>query len=166
MISLNHIEFPDHSRVWIYQADRKLNFDEQVKLTEAGSAFVQQWAAHGNQLMAGFFVVLDHFLVIVLDEQVEAASGCSIDKSMKLVLDFQKELNLSFTNRLISAFYINDEVVLYPYNEVKNVLESGKISGETLVFDTAITNLNDLKTTWLKPLKDTWLKKLLTSEKV
>jgi hypothetical protein len=166
MINLSNIQFPEHSRVWIYQADRKLSFDEQVKLMDDGAAFVKQWTAHGAELMAGFFVILDHFVVIVLDEKVESASGCSIDKSMRLILDFQKELNVNFTNRLISALYINNEVVLYPYNEVKNALESGKISGETMVFDNSTQDLETLKTSWLKPLKDTWLKKLLSTEKV
>ena len=165
MINLSHIPFPSHSRVWIYQSDRKLLNDEQVWLTEKGSAFVEQWAAHGNQLMAGFFVVMDHFVVIVLDQEVEAASGCSIDKSMKLILDFQKELKVNFTNRLISALYIDNEVVLYSYDEVRKALESGRISGEIQVFDNTVQNLDSMKTSWLKPLKHTWLKKLLATEK-
>jgi hypothetical protein len=166
MIYLNHILFPDHSRVWIYQADRKLSIEDQEVLVKNGSDFVSQWQAHGHDLTAGFFVVLDHFVIMVVDEQMETASGCSIDKSMHLILGLQKELGINFTNRMISALYINDQVVLYPYAEVKQALETGKISGETLVFDNTITNLSTLKTSWLKPLKDTWLKKLLTSERV
>lgn len=166
MIKLDHIQFPDHSRVWIYQSDRKLTPDERSMILTKGEEFTSSWAAHGNELMAELYVELDHFIIIVLDEQVEAASGCSIDKSMKLVLDLQKELGVNFTNRLISALFVKDEVVLYPYNEVKLALETSKITGETQVFDNTITNLSGLKTSWLKPLKDTWLKKLLAQEKV
>jgi hypothetical protein len=166
MINLEHIKFPAHSKVWVYQSDRKLTPDEQSLILSRGKDFTSSWAAHGHDLLAQLYVELDHFIIIVLDEQVESASGCSIDKSMKLVLNFQKELGISFTNRLISALYINDQVVLYPYNEVKLDLESGKITGSTLVFDNTITNLSALKTSWLKPLRDTWLKKLLATEKV
>lgn len=165
-MDFSKITLPDHSRIWIYQADRKLTADEQAQLLAQGAEFTSGWAAHGHELMAQMVVLLDHFIVIVLDEEVEAASGCSIDKSMKFILDRQKELGISFTNRLITALWMNGEVKLYPYNEVKNALEKGEISAETQVFDNTILSLNALKNSWLKPLKETWLKKLLASEKV
>src|SRR5688572_24782741 len=113
MIELSHIAFPAHSRVWVYQSDRKLSAEEQSYILAKGKEFTATWAAHGNDLLAQLYVELDHFVVLVLDQEVEAASGCSIDKSMKLILGFQKDLNLSFTNRLISAIYADNEVVLY-----------------------------------------------------
>jgi len=166
MINLNHIPFPNHSRVWIYQADRKLLPNETSFILEKGKEFTASWAAHGNELTAQLYVELDHFIIIALDEQMEAASGCSIDKSMKLILDLQKQLGLSLTNRLISAFYINNEVVLLPYNEVKVGVETGSLTGDSMVFDTTIQDLNTLKTSWLKPLKNSWLKKLLLPQNV
>lgn len=166
MINLDHIPFPDHSRIWIYQADKKLSADEKNYILNKGKEFTSTWAAHGNELTAQLFVELDHFIIIALDEQMEAASGCSIDKSMKLILDLQKELGMSLTNRLISALFINDEVVLMPYQEVKKALDSGELTGEALVFDNTVQSLNALKTSWLKPLKETWLKKLLLPQNV
>ncbi len=166
MIDFTKISLPDHSRVWIYQADRKLTPEEQNELIIKGAEFTSSWAAHGHELMAGMTILLDHFIVIVLDEQVESASGCSIDKSMKFVLDRQKELGVNFTHRLISAMYINDNVELFTYNEVRLALEKGKISAETLVFDNGIQDLSALKTNWLKPLSGSWLKKLLEPQNV
>lgn len=166
MINFNHITLPNHSRVWIYQADRKLSADEQNIVLSNGKVFTSTWAAHGNELIAELNVALDYFIIIGLDEEVEAASGCSIDKSMRFVLDMQKELGINFTNRLISAIYIDQEVRLFSYDEVKNGLQNGIITPHTLVFDHTVQNLNDLKTSWLKPLKDTWLNKLLSPENV
>lgn len=166
MIDFGKITLPDHSRVWIYQSDRKLTAEEQNYLLEKGEEFTSTWAAHGHELTAQMTVLLDHFVVIVLDEMVESASGCSIDKSMKFILNCQKELGINFTNRLISAMYINGSVELLQYNETRLGLENGKISAETLVFDNTIQYLSILKVSWLKPLKDTWLKKLLESQNV
>ncbi len=166
MIDLSHITLPDHSRVWVYQADRKLSIEEQALILANGKAFTATWAAHGHDLMAELYVALDHFIIIALDEQVEAASGCSIDKSMKFILDLQKELGINFTIRLISALYIDGSVRLYTYAEAKEALEKGSISGSSLVFDNTLSNLNVLKTSWLKPLGDTWLKKLLQPQNV
>lgn len=161
MINFDQIVLPDHSRIWIYQADAHLSPKEESHIIENGKAFTEHWAAHGNELMADIHVLLGHFIVIVLDEQVEAASGCSIDKSMRFILELQREMDVSFTNRLISAFYIDNHVRLYPYAAVKNALESGEIKPDSLVFDNTIQTVKDLKNNWLKPLKDTWLRKLL-----
>jgi hypothetical protein len=166
MIDFSKISLPDHSRVWIYQADRKLSAEEQTDLIKKGREFTSSWAAHGHELMAEMTILLDHFVVIILDENVEAASGCSIDKSVKFILDRQKELGINFTNRLISAMYIDGAVRLFPYADVKTNLENGKISGETMVFDNTISTLKLLKTSWLKPLGATWLKKLLDTQNV
>jgi len=166
MIDLSFIPMPDHSRVWIYQADRKLSSEEQAIILSRGEEFTSTWNAHGKDLTASFYVIMDHFLVLVLDEQVESASGCSIDKSMRFVLDQQKDLGVSFTNRLVSSLYSEGYVRLYSYQDVKKALESGEITSQNLVFDNTIQNLNDLKASWLKPLAQTWLKKLLQSQNV
>lgn len=164
MIDFNKIQLPDHSRVWIYQAGRKLSDVEQDMILTKGKDFTTTWAAHGNDLMAELFVFLDHFIIIMLDEQAEAASGCSIDKSMKFVLEIQKNCDINFTNRMISAIWKDSSVQLFTYEEIKNGLKKGSVLSSTLIFDNTITNLKDLKANWLKPLKDTWLRKLLESE--
>jgi hypothetical protein len=166
MIDLSNIHMPDHSRVWVYQADRKLSTEEQAFILTRGKEFTSTWAAHGNELTAELYLVLDHFMIIALDEQMEAASGCSIDKSLKLVLDMQKTLGVSFTNRLISAVYMEGEVRLFLYAGVKNELEAGGLHADSLIFDNTVQNLKELKTNWLKHLKDTWLKKLLEPQNV
>jgi hypothetical protein len=85
---------------------------------------------------------------------------------MKFILDLQQELGLSLTNRLISAFWIDEKVQLLTYADVKKYLENGAVSGDHWVFDNTIQNLISLKISWLKPLKETWLKKLLESQNV
>jgi hypothetical protein len=166
MIPNNLIQLPDHSRLWIYQSDRKLSADEQSLILSKGKEFTSGWAAHGHDLMAELTIVFDYFIILALDEQVESASGCSIDKSVRWVLDLQKELKVNFTNRLISAFWINNEVELIPYAQLKTKLENKKISPVSLVFDNTIQSVNELKTSWLKPMGQTWLRKLLEAQNV
>ena len=78
-------EIPDHARVWIYQANRPLSDTETQQAQQWGRQFVEQWAAHGQGLRASVTVLHHHFLVIALDEQHHAASGCSIDSSVGFV---------------------------------------------------------------------------------
>lgn len=165
MIKFN-FHLPDHSRIWIYQSDRKLLPEEVEFIVKKGSEFTSTWAAHGNALVAELQVIENHFLVLALDEEMEMASGCSIDKSMKFILELQNELNVSFTNRLITAFYLNGNIALWNLQQAREALKSGKIDGDSLVFDHGVSSINDLKNSWLKPMRQTWLKKIMEPQNV
>ena len=45
---------PDYSKVWIYQSNRRFTIDELELVTNKTKLFLEQWAAHGNGLKAGF----------------------------------------------------------------------------------------------------------------
>jgi hypothetical protein len=109
-----HTEYPNSSRVWVYQTDRKLSVEEQAKIQVEMKAFTQQWAAHGKGLKASSGVLFESLLVLIVDQSQEAASGCSIDSSVHFIkalgvkygfdcfnrnaIAYVKEGNLAFTN--------------------------------------------------------------------
>ena len=82
------MEFSSHSRVWIYQSDRKLTADEVVQIQMNLDNFTRSWTAHNNQLKAKAEIRYNRFLVLIVDESQAGASGCSIDKSV----NFMKQL--------------------------------------------------------------------------
>lgn len=161
-----NFQLPDHSRIWIYQADRKLLAEEVDLIQSKGLDFTSHWAAHGNALVAELQVMDNYFVILALDEQMEMASGCSIDKSMRFILDLQNELKVSFTNRLLRAVLCDGEIELFNLAQAKEALKAGKIHPESLVFDNQAKTINELKNSWLKPLRNTWLRKILDVQKV
>lgn len=160
------IKLPDHSRIWIYQAERELTANEVDFITQNGQKFTATWAAHGNALLAELLVIDNHFIILALDEEMEMASGCSIDKAMKFILDLQHTLSINLTNRLISAFPIENKIALMDMAAVRAALKTGQLNGDSLVYDPTISTVKELKSSWLKPIYQTWLKKLLLPENV
>ena len=77
---------PDNSRIWIYQANRKLSEEEVHSITQQTSQFLEQWTAHGSDLEAGFEVKYNRFIVIGLNQANASASGCSIDSSVHFII--------------------------------------------------------------------------------
>ncbi|MEY3412400.1 MAG: hypothetical protein RIQ70_1088, partial [Bacteroidota bacterium] len=71
--------FPDSSQVWIYGANRFFTEQEEGILQEALNEFTSDWAAHGAELKASSSILFKNFIVLVADENVAKASGCSID---------------------------------------------------------------------------------------
>ena len=65
---------PKDSRIWIYQANRKLSEEEVSERNNRTKDFLAQWTAHGANLEAGFEIKYNRFIVIGLN-QSNACSG-------------------------------------------------------------------------------------------
>jgi hypothetical protein len=147
---------PDHSRVWIYQADRFLTADEVKLATGELNLFVGQWAAHGAKLNAYAEVINNLFIVIGVDEKQAAASGCSIDASMSIILKLEGKFNVSFTNRMIMAAELNNAIALKSIQDLPALIDNKEISLDTLVYDNLVNTIGDWKTNWKKPIRESW----------
>ena len=99
---------PDHARIWIYPSNRKLSEEEVALVKERTSEFLTQWTAHGTDLTAGFDLPYDRFLVISLNQDQAAASGCSIDASVRFIQSLQEELGVDLLYKMNVTFYSGD----------------------------------------------------------
>lgn len=147
---------PDHSRLWVYQADRHLTDDEVALATNELNLFVSQWSAHGSKLNANAEVINNLFIVIGVDEQQAAASGCSIDASMSIILKLESKFNVSFTNRMVMAAELNNTVVLNSIHDLPALIDNKELSLDTLVYDNLVSTVGEWKTNWKKPIRDSW----------
>jgi hypothetical protein len=151
----------DHARVWIYQSNRPFSEREQIILTSQINGFVQDWAAHGRELLASGGVLLDQFIVLAVDEQQAGASGCSIDKSVNFMKELAAQFDVSLFDRLTFTFVKNGQVETAASSDFKRLFTEGSIDGDTLVFDNLVSNVADLRTQWLKPLALSWHKRFV-----
>ena len=151
-------EMSDQARIWIYQAERKLDEDELKLVAHSATTFLTQWQAHGQDLQASFSIEYDQFLLISVDESISQASGCSIDASVHLIQALERELGLSFMTSGQVAFLNDDSSVdLYPFNILKKQVEGKVIRPHTMVFDNTVKNIAEFKSRWLSKSEDTWV---------
>jgi hypothetical protein len=151
----------DHARVWIYQSNRPFSAREQIVLTSQINAFVQDWAAHGRDLLASGTVLFDQFIVLAVDEQQAGASGCSIDKSVNFMKELAAQYDVSLFDRLTFTFLQQEKVETAAASDFKRLYTEGSLSAETLVFDNLVATVCDLRTAWLKPLASSWHKRFV-----
>lgn len=135
-------EFPDYSRVWLYLSDRKLEQNEVAFVTEQVNAFTAQWAAHNKQLMAAGVLLFDQYIVLTVNEEVESASGCSIDSSVRFIKSLGQQLHVDFFNRLKVLVVENGATQLVSYFDAT--------AQQMHYLDPMITNLGELRSNWLK----------------
>ncbi|MBC9812607.1 hypothetical protein H9Y05_09005 [Crocinitomicaceae bacterium CZZ-1] len=134
---------PDSSKIWIYQNQGAIPQEVQKAIQAKLDVFVRQWAAHKVQLYGASAILEDYFIVLAVDENMTAASGCSIDSSVHFIKELEKEFNLRLFDRLHVLIEENGEKKIVHFSDVS------KHKGATF-FDPMVTCLGELRTTWMK----------------
>ncbi len=143
-------------RVWIYQSNRRLTSTEEVRILEILDTFTGQWKAHGKQLAAWAEVRYSYFVIITVDETVAPPTGCSIDKSVHLLKNLEKELQITLFDRMQIAYKEGEDVIVVPRAIFEQRLAEGAITDETIVFNNLVQNQEELASNWEIPLKESW----------
>ena len=152
-------EMPDHSRIWVYQANRTFSPEEKQFISAQLRQFTDQWAAHGRQLAANFSIEKDQFIVLAVDETQHAASGCSIDASVHIIQHIEQETGLSLLDRTAVAFMNGETVNIRPFNQIKQAVVDGEIKEDTIIFNNTVQNAGDWKAQWQQPATESWVKR-------
>jgi hypothetical protein len=147
-------------KIWIYLSDKELKGDLLNSVLKAGNDFVQNWKAHEMPLNATFEVVSDRFIVVSVDETIYNASGCSIDKLLRLIKQLEADHKIQLLNRLLVGYKTQNGVEVVPSSSIKEKLASKQLDENTLIYNVAVSDSKEYEN-WLQPLKETWLKKYL-----
>ena len=150
-------EISDHSRVWIYQADRKLNENEVEEISQLLMEFLESWSAHGKNLYCSSQIFYNQFLVIALDEEVAAATGCSIDASVHYIKELEQRFNLNFFDRSKVAFKDEEGVTLESMSELKNKIKEGSITEKHVTFNNLVKSKSEFDQNWEVEAGNSWI---------
>lgn len=148
---------PKSSRLWIFQSSRLMTDTLFDQVSGTLDEFIAQWAAHGRQLFAGFEIKHDRFIVIAVDQNHEAASGCSIDSMMRCVQQVDADFQLNLLDRMKVAYLDGAEVKEAGIQQFREMWGSGRVNGETRIFNNTISTLAELENSWLVPVNQSWL---------
>ncbi|SFT54736.1 hypothetical protein SAMN05216474_1236 [Lishizhenia tianjinensis] len=150
-------DFPEESRVWLYQSNRALSATEVNYVDEKLKAFTKEWAAHGKQLWATAAIVNPYFIAVVVDESITPPSGCSIDASVKFIKELGAELEVDFFTRMQLTVEEEGKLKQIPFHDLSTM----EGVGDLLIYDTLIDSLKQLRGQWPLPVKESSLKQLV-----
>ena len=130
-------ELPDSSRIWLHLANRKLVASEEQFLKEQLTVFLDSWSAHGKRLQCNATILFSQYLIFSVDENIESASGCSIDSSVHFAKRMGSELGVDFFTRL--------EVLVIEENETRLLSYFDAVAQKVLFINPQITLLSELR---------------------
>ncbi len=152
---------PDSARVWIYQANRSFTEEELDEIRTRLDDFITQWTAHGAELKAAYDIKYKRFITIALDQQLNSASGCSIDASVHFIQQLEKDYNVDLLDKM-NVSYKNGEFVAYKsLTEFKKMAKNKAVSEKTIVFNNLVNNKAEYLSDWEVPAAESWHKRFM-----
>lgn len=148
--------FSPQSKVWIYQSNRLFTNSDLAYLNQALTAFTESWTAHTQQLKAGYEIKHDCFIVLIVDETLTGASGCSIDKSVHLMKEIEQKLNIHLFDRFQIAWKNGNDLTISKKAEFEQLAASGIVNNQTIVFNNLVKNFEEYQNAWEIPLANSW----------
>ena len=130
-------ELPDSSRIWLHLANRKLVASEEQFLKEELTLFLDSWSAHGKRLQCNATLLFSQYLIFSVDENIESASGWSIDSSVHFAKRMGSELGIDFFTRL--------EVLVIEGNETRLLSYFDAVAQKAPFINPQITQLYELR---------------------
>ncbi|QFG52172.1 hypothetical protein [Chryseobacterium sp.] len=143
-------------RVIIYPASRPFTPKESKVIAEKLYDFLATWAAHGKPLSSSFKIEKNQFIIVCVDEEKEAASGCSIDSLSGIMRELDQEFNLGLFDRMKASFVEDGEVKTMKLQEFRKGLKEGNISQDIEVFDFSKNSYIAFLSDFLLQLNKSW----------
>ena len=152
---------PETSRVWIYQANRSFTETEIEEIKLKLDTFIENWTAHGSDLQSGYEVKYKRFIVIALNQNLNAATGCSIDASVHFIQQLEKEYNVDLMDKMNVSYKQGEFIAHKPLNEFKQMAKQRAVSKNTIVFNNLVANKAEYIENWEVPASESWHSRFL-----
>ncbi len=150
-------ELPGPGRLWVFPASRSLTDVEARACLEAVDEFLASWAAHGVPLKSGRELREGRFLLVGVDVDAEAPSGCSIDALVNRLRDFGGELRVTLIDHQPVWFRDGTEIRTLSRAEFRALVADGGIGADVPVFDTSLTRVEQARVGELeRSATETW----------
>ncbi|MFD1061873.1 ABC transporter ATPase [Winogradskyella litorisediminis] len=152
---------PEESRIWIYQANRSFSDSEIKEIEDKLRQFIEVWTAHGKDLQAGFEIKYKRFIVIALNQNLNIATGCSIDASVHFIQQLEKEYNVDLMDKMNVSYKQGEFIAHKPLLDFKKMAKQKAVSKNTIVFNNLVNNIAEYKENWEVPASESWHSRFL-----
>ena len=153
---VNFDTLPETARIWIYQCNRSFSDFELEEISNNLNTFLKSWTAHGADLQAGFEIKYKRFIVIALDQQMNAATGCSIDASVKFIQDLEATYKVDLLDKMNVSYKQGDYVAYKTLTDFKKMAKDKAVSKNTIVFNNLVNSKAEYLEFWEVPASESW----------
>jgi len=156
-------ELDASSRVWIFQADVELNDALATEMKQELFEFLKEWTAHNVALYTSGDIFYNRFIVIMVDERFQNASGCSLDTLNRFISHLEKKYSVALLDRMAVAYQLagTDKIETVHLHQLGQLAKDGSIDAQTLVFNNLVKSKAEFESSWKTPIADSWHKRFM-----
>jgi hypothetical protein len=147
---------PSDSRIWIYQSDRKFSDEEVIEIESSLNSFIETWSAHGQSLEASSIVKYNRFIIIAVNQEVQATTGCSIDASVQFIQSLEQKYSVDLLDRMNVTFKTGEFIAYKTLIDFKKMAKSKSVSSNTIVFNNLVNTIEEWEEFWEVPASESW----------
>jgi len=154
-----YVEFdtlPEESRIWIYQSNRKFSDEEISEIETSLKAFLENWAAHGAGLEASYQVKYNRFIIIAINQDTQAATGCSIDASVQFIQQLEQKYGVDLLDKMNVTFKQGEHITHKSLIDFKKLAKDKSVSANTVVFNNLVNTVGEFQDFWEVPAAESW----------
>lgn len=152
---------PETSRVWIYQSNRSFTDEELQQINHGLDVFLKQWTAHGAELKTGYEVRYKRFIIIGLDQSQTAATGCSIDESVKFIQELESRFDVDLLDKMNVSYKQGEFIAYKNLKDFRKMAKDRAVSANTVVFNNLVNNKAEYLSDWEVPASESWHNRFL-----
>mgnify|MGYP003663494193 FL=1 len=147
---------PEESKVWIYQANRSFSDKEIEDIKSRLDIFLENWTAHGSDLESGYCIKYKRFIVIGLNQNINNASGCSIDASVHFIQQLEKDFSVDLLDKMNVSYKQGEFVAYKTLTDFRKMAKEKAVSKNTIVFNNLVTTIAEFNENWEVPASESW----------
>jgi len=158
---INFKDLPAEARIWIYQANRPFTEEELKEVEPEIESFLTAWTAHGSSLKAGYTMPYNRFIIFGLDQEIAAASGCSIDASVHFIQSLEKKYDMDLLDKMNVSYKQGEFIAYKQLTDFRKMVKNKSVSENTIVFNNLVNTKEEFQQEWEIPMKDSWHNRFL-----
>lgn len=138
-------DFPNEAKLWIFPLARPLTDADRARVRERLDVFLGEWDSHGAPVRGACEFFEDRF-ILVAGHLKDGVSGCSTDSLMRVMKSLREEDGIDGFDRALVFFRDADNILRgVTREEFKALVSADQVDDDTVVFDTTITAVADLR---------------------
>lgn len=147
---------PQESRVWIYPSNRKLSDEEVAEIHALTTNFINDWSAHGASLEASFDIRYNRFIILAVNTDVQAPTGCSIDSSVQFIQQLEQKYAIDLLDKMNVTFKNGDFIAHKTLVDFKKMAKEKAVAASTIVFNNLVNTIEELNDSWEVRADESW----------
>ena len=147
---------PPESKIWIYQSNRKFSDEEMNEIETDLKVFIENWAAHGTGLEASYQLQYNRFIILAVNQEVQQATGCSIDSSVAFIQNLEQKYNVDLLDKMNVTFKNGEHIAHKSLIDFKKMAKEKAVTANTIVFNNLVNNIEEYNENWEVPAGDSW----------